>query len=115
MKSVLDKEKPRQLRKSETSLPRRVEQTFPNNPFLKFTYTSNEMPIADDLTQIKSKKVQFADGKVKSEEFEGQLPVNVYEQIIRDSQRFFADQTMYFLKQFLAFLPISLKPPAEKD
>jgi len=73
-------------------------------PFFNFTYSRQEMRIsADGKTHIKQKKVQLENGRIESEAFEGYAPAAVFEQTMKDTQRQFADQANWFLKQFSLF------------
>src|ERR1035437_5118059 len=115
MKFLAEKSKRRAVRKIDAPLLQRIEPAPPANPFFSFTYSSHEMHIADGRTHVKAKQVRFEDGRMKTEQFEGQLPANVYEQTLGETQRFFADQTISMLKGFSALLSLPLKHPRDKE
>ena len=109
MSKYPDKVKPRALRKPIKADATRVERASAANPFFSFRYSYQEMHLAEGRTHVKSKEIRWEDGRVQSEEFEGTLPATFYERWAADTQRFFAEQTMSFLKQFSALLPLPHK------
>ncbi|TMH29348.1 MAG: hypothetical protein E6H66_20165 [Betaproteobacteria bacterium] len=65
--------------------------------------------------RIRARKTRFEDGEVVSETFEAELDRNVYENSIRDAQRYFLDQTLNFINSVLRFMPSTAKPPRNRD
>jgi hypothetical protein len=102
------------LRTMETSEPQRIEQAPAFTPFMSFTYSSQEMHTADGRTYVKSKQVRFEDGKLTSEQFEGQLPMSAYTQTVYDTQRLFAAQTTSLLKQFSSLFSLLMNIQSPK-
>ena len=58
---------------------------------------------------------RFEDGKLTTESFEGELEGNAYDQLIRQTQQYIANQTEQFLRLFSLFLPLSTKRPSDRD
>lgn len=115
MKFLPGKPKRSAVRKIDAPVLQRIDPLPPTNPFFSFTYSSHEMHIADGRTHVKAKQVRFEDGRIKTEQFEGQLPANVYEQTLGETQRFFADQTMSMLNGFSALFSLPMKHPRDKE
>ena len=57
----------------------------------------------DGQTHVKQKKVQLENGRIESEAFEGYAPAEMFEQAMKESQRLFANQATWLLKQFSLF------------
>jgi len=112
---VKAKTKRSQVRTVDAQLER-IEPVGSFNPFFSFTYSRQEMYTSSDgRTQIKSKKVLLENGRIESEEFEGQLPAAIFEKSLQDSQRLFADQAIRLLKQFSFFPLLPRTGPGDDD
>lgn len=74
-------------------------------PFISFHYSYREVSSADGQTRIRLKQKRFANGKLKSEEFEGMLQGYVYDRMAQDMQKFFFNQIEAILKPISMFLP----------
>jgi hypothetical protein len=75
------------------------------SPFISFHYSCKEISSDGVNTHIRSTEKSFANGKLKSEEFEGTLPGNVYTSMVGEMQTLFLDQLKTFMKPFSIFLP----------
>jgi hypothetical protein len=75
------------------------------SPFLSFHYSYKEISSIGGNTHIRSKEKSFENGKLKSEEFEGTLPGNVYANMAGEMQKHFFNQISSFMKPFSMLLP----------
>ena len=75
------------------------------NPFVSFKYSYMEISAAGGKAHVKSKKACYEDGKLTTENFEGELDRSTYEQTVNQAQRYFLGQTELFLKSLASLLP----------
>ncbi len=83
------------------------------NGFFSFRYSYKEVSLAGGKTHIRSKEHRFEDGKLSSEEFEGTMDGDVYEDAAKQTRNFVAGQIGSVLGLFSAFLPFSSRPKAK--
>ena len=103
MKQLPAKTRPSQLTTSDPQVER-IDNPVTPFSFFNFTYTRHEMRIGTDgQTHVKQKKVQLENGRIESEAFEGYAPAEMFEQAMKESQRLFANQATWLLKQFSLF------------
>ncbi len=96
--------------------PARVEPVSLVQPFFSFRYSRHDVQISGDgKAHVTSKSIQFADGRLASEAFEGTLPAAAYNSLVQDAQRLFAHQTARFFKPFSYFLPVPRTGSGERD
>jgi hypothetical protein len=74
-------------------------------PWLSFHYSSTEVSRFAGQTRVKSKRVQYENGRSKTEEFEGTLGAEAFDSMVAESQRFFMNQTLSLLRQVSLFFP----------
>jgi hypothetical protein len=79
------------------------------SPFLSFHYSYKEISSIGGNTHIRSKEKSFENGKLKSEEFEGTLPGNVYANMAGEMQKLFFNQVTALMKPFSMLLPFGLR------
>jgi hypothetical protein len=79
------------------------------NQFISFKYSYREVSSLGGKTYLKAKEKSFADGKFKSEEFEGVAPANIYNNMVTEMQKMFFGQISSVLNMFSGFLPIAKK------
>ena len=79
------------------------------HPFVTFRYSYTEMSVQGGKARVKSRNARFADGKLSSEAFEGELDRSVYDRSVDEAQRYFTEQTSLFLKSLSLLLPFSRK------
>jgi hypothetical protein len=115
MKPLLNDEKKTALQTAGTSKPQRIDHMPMSGPFVHFTYSSQEIHTSGGRTHVKLNRVQLKDGKLTSQQFEGQLPLSVYAQSVSDNQRWFMDQTVSFLKQFSTLFLLLMKHRSGKE
>jgi hypothetical protein len=75
------------------------------NSFFTFRYSRTEISSQGGNLSVKMKETRFQDGKLISEECEGTLDRNAYDNIVREAQQQFLNQVGSFMKLF--FLPFS--------
>lgn len=99
----------------ETTAPTSITNPFLQNPFLKgsfirFNYSYREISSSAGKTHIHHREHRFEDGKLSSEEFEGTLDGQVYEEAVRNAQNRVMDSVKANLKLFTSMLsPLSSK------
>jgi hypothetical protein len=79
------------------------------HPFVTFRYSYTEMSVQGGKARVKSRNARFADVKLSSEAFEGELDRSVYDRSVDEAQRYFTEQTSLFLKSLSLLLPFSRK------
>jgi len=93
----------------------RINVPVADDTFFHFTCSRHEIRISPDRqTHFSSKRVQFDNGRLVSEVYEGHAPAAVFDQALRDAQRLFADQTTWLLKQF-SFFPLLQRTETDDD
>lgn len=99
----------REVRQIEPQQVDIMPRGLPVSTAFSFSYSSQELHLSDGKTRVKARKIAFENGQIKSESFEGVFPAKVYEQVLGDAQRMFAEQTLSLLNRFSLFLPTSKK------
>jgi hypothetical protein len=74
------------------------------NPFISFRYSYRSISSDGEKTHIQAKENRFENGKFESEEFEGTMDKNVYDQMVGEMNRYFTKQMELFFKPFTIFL-----------
>ena len=105
----------REARTIDRETVERVRTASEPNPFFSFRYSYKEISAFGGMTHVKSKEMRFEDGKLTSEAFEGTLGRDAYDDMVRQAQRHFLNQTALFLKSLSLFLPFSTKQPLDDD
>lgn len=103
--------------KSEAQLPGQVlTPAAAFFPFFSFQYVHQEMTLSGDgKATVKAKKVQYTDGQLDTEAFEGTLPATFFEQAVQNTQRLFADQMAWLANPFAHLLPMALPQAGRLD
>ena len=70
-------------------------------PFLSFRYSYRSMYSDGVNTHVKAKERRFENGKIESEDFEGEMEQSVYNQVAKEMQRYLAMQVEFFLRPFM--------------
>ena len=83
--------------------------------FTSFRYASAEISFRGDKAHVTARGVQWEDGKLSSEAFEGDVDPTVYEQAVLQAQRYFIGQTALFLQSLTSFLPFAGKRSRDRD
>jgi hypothetical protein len=95
----------RSLRRAESKLPVVHEPAPSAHPFLSFRYSYTEVSAAGRGARVKASHARYEDGRLTTEQFEGELDRDVYERVVRDAQHRFLDQWGVFLRSFSRLLP----------
>jgi hypothetical protein len=74
------------------------------NPFISFRYSYKSISSDGERTHIQASENRFKNGKFESEEFEGTMDKNVYDQMVGEMNRYFEKQMELFFKPFTMFL-----------
>src|SRR5215510_13010633 len=98
MKRYPVKPGPRVLRKAEPALPAVVEPVSSGSPFLSFSYSWTEVSTTGGNAKVRAKRARYEDGRLTTEQFEGEVDGGVYERSMRDAQRRILDQWSLFLR-----------------
>ena len=104
---VAPKDAARRSRPSPT--PRRGELIEAQSPpatggFLRFSYSYTEVSAAGPSARIKSHRAAYENGRIVSEQFEGELDRSEYDRMAANAQRYFADHTSLLLRALFPFL-----------
>jgi hypothetical protein len=81
-----------------------IEAVAPHNPFLSFRYSYTEMSAAGSRARVKSRSARYEDGKLTTEEFDGELDRGAYERMVSEAQRHLRGRAGLFARLFLPFL-----------
>jgi hypothetical protein len=100
MKQVPVKSGKRALRKAESALPAVVDSVWGGAPFLSFRYSVTEVSATGRTAKLRSKHARYEDGRLTSENFEGEVDRDVYERAVRDAQQDLFDRWRLFLRSF---------------
>ena len=65
-----------------------------------FRYSFTEISTTGRTATLRAKHARYADGRLTSENFEGELDRGVYERAVRDAQQGLLDQWRLFLRSF---------------
>ena len=83
--------------------------------FSSFRYSHIEVTADGGKAHLRARNTRFEDGKLTSESFEGELEGSAYDQLVKQTQQYVANQTAQFLRAFSLFLPLSTKRPSDGD
>lgn len=70
------------------------------SPFLSFRYSYRSMYSDGVNTYVKAKERRFENGKIESEDYEGTMDQNVYNQVAKEMYRYLAMQMEFILRPF---------------
>jgi hypothetical protein len=104
MKQVPVKAGRRVPRKAESTLPAVAEPVAEpvagDAPFLSFRYSCTEITATGRTARLTAKHARYEDGRLTSENFEGEVDRDVYERAVHDAQQRLFDQWRLFLRSF---------------
>ena len=92
-----------------------IEPRSGGNMFARFHYARAEFTVRGGKAHLRARSTHFEDGKLTSESVEGELEGSVYDQLVKQTQQYVANQTAQFLRAFSLFLPFSRKRPSDRD
>lgn len=72
--------------------------------FLRFSYSYTEVSASGSTARIKSRKTAFENGRLTSEQFDGELDRADFDRMATRAQRYFTDQTSLLLHSLFPFL-----------
>lgn len=108
-KDIARKDADKTIEKTKKGEVEVLEPIQKSTPFFSFYYSYKEISSVNGQTRIRSKKKQFMNGKLESEEFEGTLGGHVYDHMVSDMQKNFLNCLDTFLKPFSALLSFGSK------
>lgn len=79
------------------------------NPFFSFHYSVTEWSSEGGRTQVRSQRTTFADGKLRTERFQGEADGGVFDSMVEQMQRQVEAQAELMMKSFTWFLPQSVR------
>lgn len=82
----------------------------PPRSFFTFRYSSTEIFSEGDNLHVRLRETRYEDGRLKSEECEGTLDRQAYNQVMSEAQGFFLNQVANFTRLLLA----PLLPPSRR-
>jgi hypothetical protein len=81
-----------------------VEPDSPHGEFLSFHYSYTEISAAGPAARVKSRRTVYENGRLVSEQFEGELGREEFDRTAAKAQRYFADHTALLLRSLFPFL-----------
>ena len=108
-KNIARKDADKMIEKADKGEVEVLEPIQRMTPFFSFHYSYKEISSVSGQTHIRSKKKQFVNGKLESEEFEGTLGGHVYDHMVSDMQKHFLNCLDTFFKSFSALLSFRSK------
>jgi hypothetical protein len=107
------KRKPRAPRVVDVEPSDTIESPAAHGGTFSFNYSYTEITAAGGKARIKSRRTQYADGKLSKESFEGEFDRPIYDNAIDQMQRAFADQASSLLRTFASLFALS--PAMRRD
>jgi hypothetical protein len=103
----LEKRAPRAPRKATLPTVEAVSQ----DPFFCFRYSYTEISAVGGRARVKSRNARYADGKLTTEAFDGELERGVYDRMVSEAQRHVFGQASLLARWFAPFLASSRDLP----
>jgi hypothetical protein len=72
--------------------------------FLRFSYSYTEVSASGPTARIKSRRAAYENGRLVSEQFDGELDRADFDRMAVKAQRYFTDQTSLLLRSLFPFL-----------
>ena len=72
--------------------------------FLSFSYSYTEVSAVGSTARMKSRRAAYENGRLVSEEFEGELTREAYERMVGKAQEHFAERSAFLLRSLFPFL-----------
>ena len=96
-------------RSTPSPQPRRGELIGAESPpatggFLRFSYSYTEVSATGPTARIKSRRAAYENGRIVSEQFEGELDRGDFDRTAENAQRYFAGHTSLLLRALFPFL-----------
>ena len=93
------------LRKPEPQELEVIEPAETPFPFLSFSYSFTEVSNVAGRTRVRSKTTRLEDGKLRAEQFEGELEAGTYERLAIQASEQFASKMRLLMQPFSWLLP----------
>jgi hypothetical protein len=100
----LEKRAPRAPRKATSPT---IEAVSQDNPVFSFRYAYTEISAVGGRARVKSRNARYADGKLTTEVFDGELQRSVYDRMVGEAQRHMFGQADLLARWFVPFLASS--------
>jgi hypothetical protein len=81
-----------------------VDRAPDTGGFLRFSYSYTEVSSAGPTARVKSRRAAYENGRLVSEQFEGDIDRDTYDRMVGDAQRLFAGQAAFLLRSLFPFL-----------
>lgn len=105
----------RAVRETDRNVAEVIASDSGRNVFSSFRYSHTEITAGGGKAYLRSRSTRFEDGRLTSESFEGELEGTAYEQLVKQTQQYVANQTAQFLRSLSLFLPFPTRRPTDRD
>jgi hypothetical protein len=82
--------------------------------FFRFRYTVTEVSLRDGRAQVQGRRVDFSDGRLRTETFEGELAPQAFVEAVRETQERMLAQCAALMNPWSWLLP-ARKPPRDAE
>ena len=79
-----------------------------------FRYAYASISVEGGKARVEARRAQWADGKLESESFEGDVDETVFERAVAEAQRQFLEQTALVWQSFASLLPFHGRRSGER-
>jgi hypothetical protein len=90
--------------RSRRDAPVEVDGTVETGGFVRFSYSYTEISSSGPTARVKSRRAAYENGRLVSEQFEGDIDRGHYDRIVGDAQRDFGGQAAFLLRSLFPFL-----------
>ena len=84
--------------------PVEIDGPVRSGAFLSFSYSYTEISSAGSTARVKSRRTAYENGRLASEQFEGELDRASYDRLIGEAERHFTGQAAFLLRSLFPFL-----------
>lgn len=105
----------RAVPETDRSVAKVIAPDSGSSVFSSFRYSHTEITARGGKAHLRARSTRFENGKLTSESFEGELEGSAYNQLVKQTQQYVANQTAQFLRSFSLFLPFPTKRPTDRD
>ena len=86
------------VRKAEPGAVEVAPSAPRSGDFFNFRYSSTWVSLRGGRTRVRARQARLADGKLRTEAFEGELDGHVYGELVRQAQQHVLAQMTWFLR-----------------
>lgn len=90
--------------RSRRDAPIEGDGTVQTGGFFRFSYSYTEISSAGPTARVKSQRAAYENGRLVSEQFEGDIDRSSYDRMVGEAQRYFGGQAAFLLRSLLPFL-----------